>query len=122
LEKFVEIIAEDGHELDPLDQRLRGVLRFLQNAPVKFQPAQLAINEIGRIRKIAFRLDRIWQERQLIRRHFGSRSLHLNLSIQLRSVAIFARVDYARQWAGESSSPLLDIKTRRRSRIIISIA
>src|SRR6185312_4287287 len=126
LEKFIEIIAEDGHELDPLDQRLRRVLRFLQNAPVKFQPTQLAINEIGGIRKIAFRLDRLWQERQLIRRHFGSRSLHLNLSIQLRAVAIFARVDAmqgelslaAGQWAGGSSSPLLNIKTRRRSRII----
>ena len=76
LEKLVEIVAEDGHELDPLDQRLRWILRFFQNAAVKFEPAQLAINEIGRIGKIAFRLDRIWQERQLVRRHFGSRSLH----------------------------------------------
>ena len=76
LEKLVQIVAEDGHEFDPLHQRLRWILRFFENAPVKFEPAQLAIDEIGRIGKIAFRLDRIWQERQLVRRHFGSRSLH----------------------------------------------
>ena len=84
LEKLIEIIAEDGHEFDPLDQRLGRVLRFLQNAPVKFEPAQLAINEIGRIGKIAFRLDRIRQERQFVRRHFGSRSLHLMSALSPR--------------------------------------
>ena len=77
LEKLVEIRAEDGEEFDPLDQRLRRVLRFFQNAPVELEPAQLAIDEIRRIGKIAFRLDRIWQECQLVRRYFGSRSLHL---------------------------------------------
>ena len=61
LEKFIEIVAEDGHEFDPLDQRLGWILRFLQNAPVKFEPAQLAVDEISRIGKIAFRLDRIRQ-------------------------------------------------------------
>ncbi len=48
LEKFVEVRAEDGEELDPLDQRLGRVLRFLENAPVEFEPAQLAIDEIFR--------------------------------------------------------------------------
>src|SRR5439155_19815643 len=77
LEKLIEIVAEDGHELDPLDQRLGRILRFHQNAPVKFEPAQLAINEIGRVGKIALRLDCIRQKRQLVRRYCSSRSLHL---------------------------------------------
>ena len=48
LEKFVEIGTEDGEEFYPLDQRLRRVLRFFQDAPVKLKPAQLAIDEIFR--------------------------------------------------------------------------
>jgi hypothetical protein len=48
LEKLVEVRAEDGQEFDALDQRLGGVLRFFQDAPVEFEPAQLAVNEIFR--------------------------------------------------------------------------
>src|SRR4029453_1900652 len=77
LEKLVEIVAEDGHEFDPLHQRLRWILRFFQNAAVKLQPAQLAINKICRIRKIAFRVDCVRQKSKLFGgRYFGSRSLH----------------------------------------------
>ena len=48
LEKLIEIRADDGEELDPLDQRLRRVLRFLEDAAVELEPAQLAIDEILR--------------------------------------------------------------------------
>ena len=48
LEKLVEVRAEDGEEFDPLDQRLRWILRFFQDAPVELEPAQLAIDEIFR--------------------------------------------------------------------------
>ena len=91
LEKFVEIVAEDGHELDPLHQRLRRVLRFFQNAAIKFQPTQFAINKIRRIGKIAFRLNGIGQKSELVGgRYFGSSSLHDALPIQLRSGVIYA--------------------------------
>ena len=52
LEKLVEVRGEDGEELDPLQQRLGGVLRLLQHAPVELEPAQLAIDEILWVRKI----------------------------------------------------------------------
>ncbi len=48
LEKLIEIRADDGEELDPLEQRLRGILRFLEDAAVELEPAQLAIDEIFR--------------------------------------------------------------------------
>jgi hypothetical protein len=51
LEKLVEVRAEDRKKLYPLDQRLGCVLRFLQNAPIKFEPAEFAVNEILRIPK-----------------------------------------------------------------------
>ena len=47
-EKLVQVRTENGQELDAFDQRLGRILRFLQNAPVEFEPAQLAINEIFR--------------------------------------------------------------------------
>ena len=55
LEKFIEIRAEDGEEFYALEQWLGGVLRFLENAAIEFEPAQLAIDEVRRIREIAFR-------------------------------------------------------------------
>ena len=39
LEELVKVRAEDRHELDALDQRLRRVLGFFENAPVKLEPA-----------------------------------------------------------------------------------
>ena len=55
LEKFVEIGTEDAEKFHSLDQRLGRVLRFLQNAAIEFEPAQLAINEILRIAKTLVR-------------------------------------------------------------------
>ena len=51
LEKFVEVGTENVKELYPLDQRLGRVLCFFENAPIEFEPTQLAINEILRIPK-----------------------------------------------------------------------
>jgi len=48
LEKFVQVRAENRQEFDALNERLRRVLCFLEHAPVEFEPAQLAINEIFR--------------------------------------------------------------------------
>src|SRR6202022_4297608 len=56
LEKFVQVRAENVEKLDPLDQRLGRVLRFFQNAPGEFKPAQLAIDEIPRIGTFPCRL------------------------------------------------------------------
>ena len=44
-EELVEVRAEDGQELHPLQQRHGGVERFLENPPVELQPGQLAIQE-----------------------------------------------------------------------------
>ena len=46
LEKLIEIRAENGEKFHPLEQRLGRVLRLFQDAAVKFEPAQLAIDEI----------------------------------------------------------------------------
>ena len=54
LEKLIEVRADDPEELDPFEQRLGRVLRFLQDAAVELEPAQLAVDEIFRIGKIAF--------------------------------------------------------------------
>ena len=51
LEKLIQIRAEDGKELDPLDERLGRILRFLEHATIELKPAQLAIDEITRIEK-----------------------------------------------------------------------
>jgi hypothetical protein len=39
LEELVQIRTENRQELDAFDQRLRGVLRFLEDAAIEFQPA-----------------------------------------------------------------------------------
>ena len=39
LEELIKVRAEDRHELDALDQRLRRVLGFFENAAVKLEPA-----------------------------------------------------------------------------------
>jgi hypothetical protein len=80
LEKFVEISAEDGEELHPLDQRLRRVLRFLENAPIEFEPTQLAIDEIfrrGKARMLTV-LRRV-RERDNFRRLFRRRRFRFRL-------------------------------------------
>ncbi len=44
-EEFVEIVGGDREEPQPLEQRMVRVRRFLQHAPVEFEPGQLAIDE-----------------------------------------------------------------------------
>ena len=39
LEKFVQVRTENAKKFHPLDQRLGRVLRFLENAAIKFEPA-----------------------------------------------------------------------------------
>ena len=55
LEKFIEIRADDPEKLDPLEQRLGRVLRFLEDAAIELEPAQLAVDEIFRGGKIGLR-------------------------------------------------------------------
>src|SRR5207248_2893966 len=52
LEEFVEIRADDAQKLYPFKKRVRGIMRLLKNAMVKFEPAQLAINVEGRILEV----------------------------------------------------------------------
>ena len=54
LEKLIQIRAEDGKELDPLDERLGRILRFLEHATIELKPAQLAVDKIFRIGKTIF--------------------------------------------------------------------
>jgi hypothetical protein len=44
-EELVQVRAEDGQELHPLEQRHGGVLRLFEHAPVEVQPRQLAIQK-----------------------------------------------------------------------------
>ena len=46
-EELVEVGVEDGDELQPLQQRVGGVLRLVQHAGVELQPRQLAVEQIG---------------------------------------------------------------------------
>src|SRR5262249_14205535 len=50
LKKLVEIRADDGEELHPLQQGMARILRLLQHPAVEGQPAQLAI-EVGEFRR-----------------------------------------------------------------------
>ena len=42
--KFVQIRRKNGQELDPFEEGMVLVEGFLQDAPVKLQPAQFAVN------------------------------------------------------------------------------
>ena len=53
LEKLVQVRAENRKKLDALDERLRRILRFFEDAAVELEPAQLAIDEILADRKNA---------------------------------------------------------------------
>ena len=48
-EEFVEIVARDGEEAQPLEQGMGRVARLLEHAPVEGEPGQLAV-EIARAR------------------------------------------------------------------------
>src|SRR6185437_7190890 len=43
-EELVEVRAEDGQELDPLEQRRALVQRLVQHPPVELEPADVAID------------------------------------------------------------------------------
>ena len=43
LEELVQVAAEDGEELDPLEQRRPGVEGLVQDPPVELQPAELPV-------------------------------------------------------------------------------
>ena len=47
-EEFVQIRAEDGQELEALEEGHRGILRLLEHAPVELEPGQLAVDEGAR--------------------------------------------------------------------------
>ena len=49
-DELVEVLARDRQEAQPLEQRMVGVLRFLQHAPVELQPGNLAVDEARRAR------------------------------------------------------------------------
>jgi hypothetical protein len=44
-EELVEIRAEDGEELDALEQGHRGILGLLEHPPVELEPGQLTVHE-----------------------------------------------------------------------------
>src|SRR5499425_2290798 len=44
-EELVQIRAEDGEELHPLEQRHARILRFLEHAAIELEPRQLTIDE-----------------------------------------------------------------------------
>jgi hypothetical protein len=49
-EELVQVGAEDGKKLDPLEQRVAGVARFLEDARIELEPAQFPIDvELGRM-------------------------------------------------------------------------
>ena len=74
LEKLVEIRAHDPEEFYPLEQRLRRVLRFLEDAAVELQPAQLAVDEIRVIREVRAAGRSVdWDHRHDVIRRRGSR-------------------------------------------------
>ena len=46
--EFVEVRTGDAKKLDSLQQWRRGVQRLVENALVEFQPAQFAVDKVGR--------------------------------------------------------------------------
>ena len=58
-EEFVQIGADDAEEFQALEKRIRFLNRLIEDALVELQPAQLAVDEIGAIRKIHSRIVRL---------------------------------------------------------------
>ena len=50
-EKLIQVRLENGEEFEALQQRYARVLRLLQDAAVKFEPAQLAVDVQRRVRQ-----------------------------------------------------------------------
>src|SRR5882757_5193670 len=51
IEKLIKIRAENREEFNPLNKRLRGILRFLEDSLIEREPAQLPVDEILRVAK-----------------------------------------------------------------------
>ncbi len=51
-EELVEVGGEDRQELDPLERRMPGIERLLQDAAVELDPAQLPVDVQGRVIEI----------------------------------------------------------------------
>src|SRR3546814_1361202 len=66
-EEFVEVVAGDGEEAQPLEQRMGGIARFLQHPPVEGQPAQLPV-EVAIARLAAARSEEHTSELQSLMR------------------------------------------------------
>ena len=47
-EELIEVVADDGQELDPLQQGVARVVGLVQDAPVEGEPGQLAVEVEGR--------------------------------------------------------------------------
>ena len=46
-EEFIEVVGEDGDELDPFDERVDRGTGFRQDPPVEFEPGEFAVDEEG---------------------------------------------------------------------------
>jgi hypothetical protein len=46
-EEFVEVGADNGEKLETFEERLGGILSFLEDALVKFEPTELTIEVRG---------------------------------------------------------------------------
>ena len=49
--EFVEVVSGDRKEAQPLQRRMVGVLRFLQNPPIELEPGDFAVDEARRARR-----------------------------------------------------------------------
>ena len=58
-EKFVQIGADDAKKFQAFEKRIRFLNRLIENALVEFQPAQLAVDEVGTFLKIHPRIVRL---------------------------------------------------------------
>src|SRR4051794_41637026 len=63
LEEFVEVVGDDGQELDPLEEWVSLVTRLVQDARVELEPGQLPV-EVGVRRPGACRTALAWRDRR----------------------------------------------------------
>src|SRR5882672_7011175 len=54
LEEFVEVGTDDGEEFEPFEQGVRGIESLVEHTLVEFQPAQLAVEEVLRLKFLWF--------------------------------------------------------------------
>ena len=103
-EELVEVGAEDGQELEPLQQRHLRVLGLLQHAAVELQPAQLAVDVQGRIVKCRHRRP-LWQAGRSIRRRGWRQSrAWRTISTRVGLAIVPGRPRRGQWWDGGSST------------------